>query len=139
MNVNTTFHDNETVRQQKNLTRAQKKTNSDTKEGVLVNSFIKDGGTASGINLNDTMDTLVISQNTQMPEKLYETDTKSEKSLLAFSVLPSPSVLEISALPPVPNINPTAPSIIRNGIIKFTAANDVLSTKLETKNPSTTP
>ena len=87
MNVNTTFHDNETVRQQKNLTRAQKKTNSDTKEGVLVNSFIKDGGTASGINLNDTMDTLVISQNTQMPEKLYETDTKSEKSLVPISAV----------------------------------------------------
>ena len=43
------------------------------------------------------------------------------------------------ALPPVPNINPTAASSIRKGIIKFTAAKGVLPAKLDTKNPSTTP
>lgn len=85
MNVNT-FHDNETLRQQKNLTRAQKKTNLDTKEGVLVNSFIKDNNSSTAnISLNDTMDTLVISKNTTMPDKLYEKDKKGEKSLIPIS------------------------------------------------------
>ncbi len=85
MNVNT-FHDNETLRQQKNLTRAQKKTNLDTKEGVLVNSFIKDSS-QTGITLDDTMDTLVISKSSQMPEKLYEKDNSGEKSLIPISAI----------------------------------------------------
>ena len=33
---NNAFHDNETLRQQRNLTKAQRKTNNDTKEGVLA-------------------------------------------------------------------------------------------------------
>ena len=55
---NNIFHDNETLRQQKNLTTAQKRTNSDTKEGVLVNQFIKDTANPQNITLNDTMDIL---------------------------------------------------------------------------------
>jgi len=86
MNVNA-FHDNETLRQQKNLTRAQKKTNTDTKEGVLVNSFIKDNQQPYNISLNDTIDTLIISNNTKMPEKLYEQDKKGEKSLVPISAI----------------------------------------------------
>ena len=86
MNVNNNaFHDNETLRQQKNLTRAQKRTNSDTKEGVLVNQFIKDTDTSKNLTLDETMDTLVISKNTQMPPKLYEKDIQGEKSLLPIS------------------------------------------------------
>ena len=85
MNVNT-FHDNETIRQQKNLTRAQKKTNLNTKEGVLVNSFIKDT-TQNSLTLNDTIDTLVISKSSQMPEKLYEKENKGEKSLIPISTI----------------------------------------------------
>ena len=42
MNVNQ-FHDGETLRQQRNLTAPQKRTNAYTKEGVVVNNFIKDG------------------------------------------------------------------------------------------------
>ena len=49
----TQFHDGETLRQQRNLTRQQKKNNSDTKEGVLVNNFIKDGSKTE-LNLDDT-------------------------------------------------------------------------------------
>lgn len=82
---NNIFHDNETLRQQKNLTRAQKRTNSDTKEGVLVNQFIKDTDNPQNITLNDTMDTLVISQNTKMPDKLHEKDSKAGKSLIPIS------------------------------------------------------
>ena len=84
---NNIFHDNETLRQQKNLTTAQKRTNSDTKEGVLVNQFIKDTANPQNITLNDTMDTLVISQNTRMPDKLYEKDTKADKSLVPISTI----------------------------------------------------
>ena len=82
---NNTFHDNETLRQQKNLTRAQKRTNTDTKEGVLVNSYIKETGHSSNVNLDETMDTLVISRNTQMPDKLYENSGNAEKSLIPIS------------------------------------------------------
>ncbi len=84
MNVNT-FHDNETLRQQKNLTRSQKKTTLDTKEGVLVNTLIKENSASQNLTLNDTIDTLVISRNTKMPEKLYEKDTNKEKRLLPLS------------------------------------------------------
>ena len=65
--------------------------------------------------------------------------TNKEKSLFALSLFPSPIVFDTNALPPVPNIKPIAPKIIRKGIIKFTAAKDVLPTKFDTKYPSTTP
>ena len=61
-----------------------------------------------------------------------------ENSCWAFSFFPSPSVFAISALPPVPKTEPTAPIIIRTGMMKFTAAKGVFPTKFETKKPSTT-
>ena len=81
------LHDAETLRQQRNLTRSQKRTSTETKEGVLVNNFIKDKDCPEcAVNLNDTMDTLVISNNSVMPEKLYEKD-KARKSLVPISAL----------------------------------------------------
>lgn len=81
------LHDAETLRQQRNLTRSQKRTSTETKEGVLVNNFIKDKDCSEcAVNLNDTMDTLVISNNSVMPEKLYEKD-KARKSLVPISAL----------------------------------------------------
>lgn len=81
------LHDAETLRQQRNLTSSQKRSNMETREGVLVNSFIKDKDCPEcAVNLNETMDTLVISKNTSMPEKLYEKD-KAQKSLLPISAL----------------------------------------------------
>ena len=65
--------------------------------------------------------------------------TSIEKYSLAFSFLPSPSVFDTMALPPVPIINPTEPSIIIIGIIRLTAAKASLPTQFETKTPSTTP
>lgn len=62
-----------------------------------------------------------------------------ENSFSARSPSPSPSVLATSAVPPVPTMKPIPPSTITNGMIRFTAANAVFPTKLETKNPSTTP
>lgn len=79
------LHDAETLRQQRNLTTSQKRANMETREGVLVNSFIKDKD-CPDCNLNDTIDTLVISKNTAMPEKLYEQD-KAKKSLMPISAL----------------------------------------------------
>ena len=52
LNVNQ-LHDAETIRQQKNLTKSQKRTNTETKEGVIVNNFIKDCPEGK-VNLNDT-------------------------------------------------------------------------------------
>lgn len=80
-------HDAEMVRQQKNLTTSQRRANMETREGVLVNNFIKDKDCPEcSVNLNDTMDTLVISKNMAMPEKLYEKD-KAKKSLVPISAL----------------------------------------------------
>lgn len=77
------LHDAETIRQQRNLTNSQKRTTVETKEGFLVDNYIKDSDTT---NLNETMDSLVISKNTKMPEKLYEND-KARKSLLPISAI----------------------------------------------------
>lgn len=80
------LHDAEMVRQQKNLTTSQKRANMETREGVLVSSFIKDKDCPEcSVNLNETIDTLVISKNTSMPKKLYEKDNKGERSLLPIS------------------------------------------------------
>ncbi len=85
LNVNQ-LHDAETIRQQKNLTKSQKRTNTETKEGVIVNNFIKDCPEGK-VNLNDTCDTLVISDNSQMPSRLYEKNISPEKSILPISAL----------------------------------------------------
>lgn len=83
MNNISQFHDGETLRQQRNLTTSQKKNNASTKEGVLVNSFIKDCPECK-VDLNDTYDSLVISSNVKMPDKLNEVRSK-EKSLIPIS------------------------------------------------------
>ena len=62
-----------------------------------------------------------------------DTQISMEKIRLALCVFPSPIVLAIRAPPPVPNIKPMHPSITRKGMMKFTAANAVLPTKLDTK------
>ena len=61
------------------------------------------------------------------------------KMPFAFSGSFSPSFFAISALPPVPNMKPGQPRIIRTGMMKLTAAKGVLPAKFETKKPSTTP
>ena len=78
------LRDSETLRQQKNLTTTQKRANMETKEGVLVNNFIKSD---SNVNLEDTCDTLVISKNTKMPLRLYEYNNSPEKSIVPISAI----------------------------------------------------
>ena len=82
MNVNQ-FHDGETLRQQRNLTAPQKRTNAYTKEGVVVNNFIKDG--KNSVNMDEMYDTLVISDNVKMPSYLNENISSKEKSLIPIS------------------------------------------------------
>lgn len=82
MNVNQ-FRDGETARQNRNLTPLQQRTNAYTKEGVIVNSFYKDPVKQTG--LQDTYDTLIISNDTRLPRKLIEKETSSNKNLLPIS------------------------------------------------------
>lgn len=74
----------ETVRQQRNLTNSQKKNNRSTKEGVLVNSFVKNKDNLH-TSLSETKDAFVISENTKMPEKLYENTSLPDRKLLPLS------------------------------------------------------
>ena len=80
------LRDSETLRQQKNLTTTQRRANTETKEGVLVNNFIKDCPDCK-TNLQDTCDTLVISENSKMPSRLYEKNNTSGKSILPISAI----------------------------------------------------
>lgn len=80
------LRDSETLRQQRNLTTTQKRANNETKEGVLVNNFIKDCPECK-VNLEDTCDTLVISENSKMPYRLYEKNNSPEKSVLPISAI----------------------------------------------------
>ena len=56
------------------------------------------------------------------------TYTISEKNSLASSFFPSPSVMETTALPPVPAMNPRVPTPISTGITRFSAAKGVFPT-----------
>ena len=82
MNVNQ-FRDPETIRQNRNLTPNQKRTNAYTKEGVIVNSFYKDN--PKSVDLQDTYDALIISNDTRLPRKLTENETSADKRLLPIS------------------------------------------------------
>ena len=66
--------DLESTRQQKNMTNTQKKNSYFVKEGVIVNSFVKD----PNLSLDETYDSLVISKNQiELPEKLKEKENRS--------------------------------------------------------------
>lgn len=80
------LHDAETIRQQRNLTRSQKRASLETKEGVLVNSFIKDCPECK-LDLHDTCDSLVISENAKLPKRLYEKESSKERSILPISAI----------------------------------------------------
>lgn len=61
------FNDGELLRQQRNLTNSQRKNIKTTREGVLVNNLIKD----KEVNLNDTKDSYLISDEIALPSELY--------------------------------------------------------------------
>ena len=70
--------DLESSRHQKNMTRTQKRNDSFVKEGVIVNSYVKD----PLLSLDETYDSLVISKNPiSLPRKLYQKENKSVNPL----------------------------------------------------------
>lgn len=78
------IRDIEIARQTKNQTDSQKKNSAATKEGVVVNSFYKD---PKNFNINEVYDSLVISDNVRMPEKLRENKTTKDKSLTPIALV----------------------------------------------------
>ena len=72
------LHDADNARQQRNMTNSQRRSNMMTKEGVVVNSFIKD---KENLSLADTYNNLIISDDLKMPSKLYESPKSKEKVL----------------------------------------------------------
>lgn len=72
--------DIETRMTRRNMTNTQKKNQTSLMEGVVVNNFIKD------ITLDEAYDTLVISKQTQMPQKLYETETRKGNGLIPLCI-----------------------------------------------------
>lgn len=90
------LRDSETIRQQRNLTNSQRRASSETKEGVLVNNFIKDCPDCK-TNLDITCDTLVISESVKMPSGLYENNKDTHKNILPISAV-TLSVMGVIAL-----------------------------------------
>lgn len=71
--------DLDSSRHQKNMTNTQKRNDTYVKEGIIVNSYVKD----PLLSLDETCDTLVIS-NTKidLPQKLNEKETKKTNPLI---------------------------------------------------------
>lgn len=76
--------DVEIQRQIRNQTDSQKKNTGATKEGVVVNSFYKE---PKNLNMDELYDSLVISDNLKMPEKLKEDKTTKDKSLRPIALV----------------------------------------------------
>ena len=92
MNINP-LNDAENIRQHRNQTASQKRNSLSTKEGVLVNSAIKEEN-----NLSTTKDSLIISDNTEMPSELYGNRNPVDKKLLPLSAIALGVMSSITAL-----------------------------------------
>ncbi len=79
------INDVEIKRQQRNLTNSQKKNITHTKEGVVVNSLIKDK--EQDVNLSSSKDTYLISEKIAMPKELYQDNKIVDKKLLPLSAI----------------------------------------------------
>ncbi len=73
MNIN---QDLESQRIRRNLTKTQTKVANSVREGVLVNS---------NIPLSESYNSLLIADSVELPNKLYEKNTRKEKSLLPIA------------------------------------------------------
>ena len=72
-------NDAESRRLQRNMTDTQKRNSNSTKEGKIVNSFVKD----PQLSLDETFDTLLIShENIDLPQKVFEKEEKKNNHLL---------------------------------------------------------
>lgn len=75
--------DLDSSRHQKNMTKTQKRNDTYVKEGVIVNSYVKD----PLLSLDETCDTLVISNTkVELPSKLEEKETKKSNPLLPLCI-----------------------------------------------------
>ncbi len=85
---------NDALLQQRNLTSSQKKNLNLTRQGVLVDSMIKDGNT----NLNEVKESLLIPENPTLPQQLYNDNKIIDKKLLPLSAITLGVMGAISAL-----------------------------------------
>lgn len=83
LNVNQ-INDAEVQRQKRNLTESQKKNTDKTKEAVVVNALIR---TPQNSSIDELYDSMIISADAKMPEKINENKSKREKSLLPISLI----------------------------------------------------
>ena len=74
---------NEQLIQHRNMTQSQKRNINTTKEGVVVNSFVKD----NEVSLSNLKDTFIISDDTSMPAQLYKDNQIVDKKLLPLSTV----------------------------------------------------
>ena len=91
-----------------------------TRQSSIITSVAPSRRTISGRN---TMPSTVA----RIPQ-ITVNSTIMEKYRLASSCFPSPSVMDVSALPPVPNMNPIPPTIIRKGITRLMDAKGIFPT-----------
>lgn len=74
---------NETLIQHRNLTSPQRKNLNSTKEGVVVNSMVKDNDNS----LSGVKDSFLITDNAQLPSQLYNDNKIIDKKLLPLSAV----------------------------------------------------
>lgn len=115
-------NDMEQTRQRRSLTESQKKNLDATQEGVIVNSCIKD----ENCNISEVYDTMVISDNAKLPDKIYENKSRKDKSLAPISLIATGVMATMVILTAIvkksaavnfdPNTNPLKklPSLTRN-------------------------
>lgn len=82
MNVNNPFNQSQII-QHRNLTTSQRRNMNTTREGVVVNSFIKDNET----NLANAKDMYLISDDVKLPSALYMDSKIVDKKLLPLSAI----------------------------------------------------
>lgn len=74
---------NENLIQHRNMTPSQRRNMGSTKEGVVVNSIVKE----NEINLSNAKDAYIISDDTSMPDSLYTDKKIVDKKLVPLSAI----------------------------------------------------
>lgn len=82
------YQDLETRRQYRNHTNTQNKNISEMKEGLIVNSLIKDSKDDKSVNIEDMFDSLVIPDKTTKPDTFEKKDKSSADKPLHRSLIP---------------------------------------------------
>lgn len=83
----------EMQRMQRNLTQTQKKTTSNTQEGVLVNNFIMEDDNFSKVN-----NSLLIPSNSTLPAQLNEPAAPTKNSIVPVSIISTAVMLAVTGL-----------------------------------------